>query len=250
MFNPACVVNRAYLAAALIAASVLAAGPANAAGEILITHAKALAGNVTPGDPAGYPVVITIPGTFQLASNLSVAASKIGIQVTSANVTIDFNGFTMQGSDVAWYGVTGGAENLTIKNGNITHFKFDGVSGTGEAWVIDSMRISRNGRDGVRVGNFAIIKSSIVLWNGQRGIATAFSAVIQENNVTANQRYGIYTAASSVVGNVINTNGWEGLSGNITTGYSANTLVNNNLGGAEVFSAKPQHPNACYGTCP
>jgi hypothetical protein len=82
--------NRPYIPAALLAAlPLLAFSPAFAAGEILITHAKALAGKVTPGDTAGYPVTISIPSTFELASNLFVAANKIGIQVTSPEVTID-----------------------------------------------------------------------------------------------------------------------------------------------------------------
>lgn len=41
--------------------------PAQAAdGQILISQAKALAGNVTHGDAPGFPVTLTQPGSYQL----------------------------------------------------------------------------------------------------------------------------------------------------------------------------------------
>jgi hypothetical protein len=141
--------NRPGITSLLAALMLLPAAPAAAVdGEILITHAKALAGNVTAGDAAGYPVTISKSGRFKLASNLVVAANKIGIQVTSPYVTIDLNGFLMQGSDVAWYGITGGASAVTIQNGTITRFKFDGINGAGDYWIVDNVRSIENGRDG------------------------------------------------------------------------------------------------------
>lgn len=45
---------RSYAAATLVAVLTLSPAPAAAIdGEILITHARALAGDVTPGDTAG-----------------------------------------------------------------------------------------------------------------------------------------------------------------------------------------------------
>jgi hypothetical protein len=56
--------SHSCLAAALLTAITLIPAPAAAIdGEILITHAKALAGDVTPGDGAGYPVTISRAGT-------------------------------------------------------------------------------------------------------------------------------------------------------------------------------------------
>jgi hypothetical protein len=142
--------NRPYVAATLLAAfALLPAAPAFAAGETLITHAKALAGNVTPGDAAGYPITISIPGSFELASNLFVAADKIGIQVISPYVTIDLNGFLMQGSNVAWYGIAGGVNSVIITNGIIAQFEFDGIVSSGNRWVVERMQVLDNGRHGI-----------------------------------------------------------------------------------------------------
>ena len=71
--------NRTSLAAALVAALASAAGsPAIAAdGAVLITHTKALAGNITPGDPPGYPITLSKTGCsdVQTASFTPRAAS-------------------------------------------------------------------------------------------------------------------------------------------------------------------------------
>ena len=39
-------------------------------GVVLIDQARALAGNVTPGDAPGFPVTISEPGSYRLASDL------------------------------------------------------------------------------------------------------------------------------------------------------------------------------------
>jgi hypothetical protein len=245
-----------YVAALIASLTLLPAMPAFAAGEVLITHAKANAGNVTPGDTAGYPVTISIPGKFQLASNLYVAVNKIGIQVTGKNVTIDLNGFTLEGSDVAWYGVVGSLNAVTIENGTITQFKFDGINGSaGKYWIVDNVRSIENGRDGVVLGTHALVKSSVVAGNIARGIYADSYAVIQGNTVSSNGSSGVEARGSTVVGNAISFNGAYGLEGFGFTGYSGNTLTYNHQAGSgsgpsEAINNLLQHPNTCHpGPC-
>ena len=80
---------------ALLVLSLAATSFAQA--QATITHDKALAGGVTPGDTAGYPVTITQPGSYKLMSNLYVPAGSKGISVQTAGVSLDLNGFTIQG---------------------------------------------------------------------------------------------------------------------------------------------------------
>ncbi len=70
-------------------------------GVVLINQANATAGNVTPGDTAGFPVTISQPGSYKLSSNLTIT-DPFGtvIFITADNVTIDLNGFTIQGPSV------------------------------------------------------------------------------------------------------------------------------------------------------
>jgi hypothetical protein len=244
--------NRPYAAAALFAAlAFLPATPAFAA-VILITHAKALAGNVTAGDAPGYPVTLTVPGSFQLDSNLFVAANEIGIQVTSKNVTIDLNGFTIEGSETAWHGITGSAGNVTLKNGTITRFEFDAITNAGSQsyWVVENMRIIANGRYGFRTGSYSSVRGSTVVANGLVGIACGGRCLIETSTVSANSAAGIVIASGSVLGNVIIGNAGFGIDGGQITGFGNNTLYLNNNAGAQVDNVTPLQPNACNPACP
>lgn len=83
-------------------AGVAAAGPNNttsttADATVLIDQAKALAGNVTAGDAAGFPITISRPGSYKLMGPLTVPAGVHGIEITSSDVTVDLNGFTVSG---------------------------------------------------------------------------------------------------------------------------------------------------------
>lgn len=98
-------------------------------GTILIDQAKAFAGNVTPGDSPGFPVTITQPGSYRLASNLRPPAATTAIQITASNVTLDLNGFGLIGASsgaVAGIQYVGPlpAKNITIRNGVIADFMF------------------------------------------------------------------------------------------------------------------------------
>ena len=91
--------SRRILNAFLFALGAITAAipEASAAGEILITQAKALAGNVTPGDSPGFPVTLSLPGSYALASNLIPGPGKIGIVAAAPDIAIDLSGFTMSG---------------------------------------------------------------------------------------------------------------------------------------------------------
>src|SRR5215475_10915505 len=69
-------------------------------GVILIDQQRALEGNITPGDTPGFPVLITTPGSYRLASNLVVADANLDavfVNPEVQDVTLDLNGFTIEG---------------------------------------------------------------------------------------------------------------------------------------------------------
>ena len=67
---------------------LLLTGPALAAdGVDEINQTSALAGGITPGDAAGFPITLTEPGSYVLTSNLSVPAGTSGIDVGAPGVT-------------------------------------------------------------------------------------------------------------------------------------------------------------------
>src|SRR4026209_2374588 len=91
--------TRLLLAAAIFVA-LSASAFADGEDGVLITQARAIAGGVTPGDTPGFPVTITQPGLYKFAGNLQVPAgtasvTKIGIETTVPDVTIDLNGYRL-----------------------------------------------------------------------------------------------------------------------------------------------------------
>ena len=225
--------------------------PAHAAGEILITQAKANAGNVTPGDNPGFPVSLTQPGSYQLAGNLTVPAGKNGVVIAAHDVTVDLNGFRIYGSNVATNGIVGSMNSSTVRNGTVALFKLNGIHLSGDFAVVENMRAVVSGSYGIAVtGRSSLIQENVVSSNFDGIFAS--NSLVQGNVVSQNARYGIRALRSTVLGNTISSNGSYGIFGDNAsdgqqniTGYGNNTLVNNNGNGAEVFlSVVPLHPNA------
>ena len=82
----------------------------------------ALAAETTPGD--GDSVYrITRAGSYVLTANLQGAAGKSGIEIAASNVTLDLNGYTLQGIPTARDGIcidgSAAFENLTVRNGAV-----------------------------------------------------------------------------------------------------------------------------------
>jgi len=120
------------LAAAIIAASAV---PAQAGeGVIQINQAKALAGGVTAGDGAGFPVTISAPGSYRLTGDLTVPnANTNAVSITADSVTLDLNGFSIAGPTTCTYSYP----NVTC----------GGTEGTGTGVVAATSRVTvRNGR--------------------------------------------------------------------------------------------------------
>lgn len=243
--------NRSYVAAALLAAVMLMpAAPAAAIdGEVLITHAKALAGNVTPGDAAGYPIIISATGSYKLASNLQVPANLHGIVVTATEVSIDLNGFRLTGGNVAANGIVGTQRGLAVKNGTINFFKGHGIDMRGALLLVEDMRIEENGGTGVYENGpgagFARILNSTIFGNAFYGISCREGCHIEGNNISRNRATGINMGTGTVLGNTIMSNAGYGIAG-VTgqVGFGNNTIVNNSAYPI-TLGLIPLHPNAC-----
>jgi len=230
------------LAASLLAAlSLLATTPALAQGEIVITQAKANAGGITPGDTAGFPITLSLPGAYVLGSNLTVPAQKIGIVVTTFNVDIDMNGFRLDGANsagtkVADHGLHGTSLGISrIHNGVITRFRLHGIvlNVGSNSWVVENMQIIANGFDGVKADASAYSRylNNSVLVNGRDGISCGELCHVEGSNVSDNGSIGIRLRSGTVLGNTIASNGGFGIvgtsPGSAVVGFGNNTIILN-----------------------
>jgi len=235
-------------------------------GVVLINQSAALNGSVTPGDAPGFPVTISVSGSYRLSGNLTVPdANTTAILITAEDVAIDLNGFSILGSTVcsgfptscsptgSGHGITGGGvKNISVFNGDIRGMGARGIFLTGTGHRIKEIRAFSNGFDGIVA--FGIVQSCIANNNGGSGISTPGLAI--DNVASANRLEGIEFIDQSGVGvnNLAISNGGNGISGEATlngnyalgnkqTGISAfcpssvvsNTAVNNVDG--DIFTA-------------
>ena len=219
------------------------AATVTADGVVLISHADALAGNVTPGDTAGYPITINRSGTYRLKSNLAPTAGKSGFFVQANEVTLDLNGFAMTGSATAVDGVSGAEivafKNLTVMNGTIRNFGQDGVLFAGPGLRVENMRVIANRRYGInelylnaspktgKEDGHAIIRNNVIMSNFQ-GITCQSGCHIEGNVISHNQASAIIISQSgaTVINNTISNNGGYGVVGNYV-GLGGNTIFGN-----------------------
>lgn len=218
-------------------------------GVVLITQADALAGGVTPGDTAGFPVTLSVAGSYRLASNIVPGAGQEGLSVTGPEVTIDFNGFRINGGGQARSAIVANARGLTLKNGSIRGFVFQGIVNDQAETTIENMRISASSTTAVEDrGGFLRITNSHILNSGV-GIVCQQHCYVAGNTVSGHAGIAIVLQkGGSVLGNVITGNGGKAISGSsgFITGIGDNTISNN---GATSTFVTPMGPNACNPAC-
>jgi hypothetical protein len=250
----------------LVAAAVLGAAMRASAidGVVLIDQNKALAGAVTPGDAPGFPVTLSVPGSYKLAGNLVVPnENTTAIAITADNVTLDLNGFVIQGPtacDAAAHTCvpTGTGDGIdfrdrfaiSILNGSIKGMGHNGLTGEVTAFLqgrvsrVDRVTAISNGANGILTGVGGIIVGNVAFNNGSAGIFCGAGCVVKDNNSINNGGDGIATGSgSNVSGNTVTQNARYGLNALADTGYSNNIFLVN--GTANIVGGKSLGQNLC-----
>ncbi len=198
--------------------------PAHAVdGEILITQAKALAGNVSPGDTPGFPVTLSIPGKYKLAGSLNVPGNTHGIEISSDFVTLDLNGFGIFGPVVC----TNDATNMvcmpngntvavlgqnrigtTVRNGFVNGFDW-GVNGLGDTGLAEDLAISDISSTAISMGSGGIARGNR-LYRVRGGISSA--GLVLNNAARLIGHTGIYLHTGGLaIGNRVSFVGSTGI---------------------------------------
>jgi|GEM_PF-798678 len=236
---------------ALITLPALPFAPLQASdGAVLINQAAAMAGDVTPGDPPGFPVELHEPGLYRLVGNLDTRDQPepwnlTVIAVRSGGVTIDLNGFEIRGPttcniDTSVCAPT--ATEILFGNGILVapldageEISFSGtrilngrIRGMPTAAVlcavscsITDLHISNSGIQGMIAGSGSIVERVIAEYNAGAGIGINGTA----RNLTArfNFEFGIFASGPTILEN-------SQASDNLDVGIFANpgtSLINN-----------------------
>jgi hypothetical protein len=213
-------------------------------GEILISQDAALAGNVTPGDAPGFPVTISRPGSYRLASNLTVPdANTTAIQITADDVTLDLNGFRIAGPIVCnpepttcnASGTGAGVQSVSsgtvaprgirLRNGTIRGMGLVGVLLLGDGSIVDRVNASGNAGPGIVVGSDGTVTDSVASVNILAGIV---GAAVRNSSADKNSGMGIFIRVDGVAtGNRANSNGTSGIIASNSSTLAGNTANNN-----------------------
>ena len=199
-----------------------------------------------PGDGAGFPVLITQPGSYRLTGNLQVPnENTTGILIGIENVVVDLGGFAIRGNVVcsgspttctptngSGIGVQAGLARVRVRNGTIVGMGLRGVQ-TGPDAVVEDVQVAMSGLEGITSAGFAggEFRNNTSTRNGWHGLSV-IGAVVVGNHTAANGRHGIAASQSTVTGNVSHNNGWSGIRADEST-ISANQAYANTQQGIE-----------------
>jgi hypothetical protein len=215
---------------AAVCAALQASTAAAVDGVIEINQVSALAGAITPGDGAGFPVTLSQPGSYRLTGNLELPTLAIAaVVVTAADVSLDLNGFAILGQnacgslvfDANGNGIDALAgPNTSVRNGTIKGMGYHGILG---AVHVENVRISCSYRGLlVSAGRRGRIVANTVTDTAEMGIgAASFSELtVVDGNVL--ERSNISVGKAVVTRNIVN-------SGSGQTGITANGVIANNV---------------------
>lgn len=134
----------------------------------------------TPGD-ANSVFRITQPGSYYLTGNVTGVAGFRGIEVASASVVIDLNGFALTGVAGSLQGIVNdnARSDVTVRNGAINGWGLDGINlvqgATSNFHRVEYVRVSSNGGAGINVGNSSVVRECISENNGGNGYTALFN---------------------------------------------------------------------------
>lgn len=205
--------------ALMVAAGTALAGPLSPpAGPISSTY-KTLTEIEPRTALSSVPFTITQPGSYYLTGNMTLAANQVGIEVLADNVTVDLNGFAIDGGGVSEDGVrvgasgVGGRKNVVIKNGTIRGTAKDGI----DAFASTNVRVENvsvdtaTGGTGIITGKNAVI-SNCVVRNTGAGVVVGSDSIISDSiSDGSTGQAGFVAGDNSTVRNCIAANGKSGI---------------------------------------
>jgi hypothetical protein len=243
---------------------------------VLINQSSVAAGNVTPGDAPGFPVTLSVPGSYRLASNLILNQLNVpAIDITADNVTLDLNGYSIIGpckdslnapptcpSAGIGSGVQaianslGGPQSVKVLNGSVRGMGSQGVQLAGKDSVVKNVAsdgnggsgfivngsvmessATDNGKDGIRA---VVVRDSLAVHNGDHGLFIDFGGVAAGNVVTLNGGRGMFVRNATVIANTVTSNHGIGI-----LAECPSSIINNTAIGDSNFAAIATDGDGC-----
>ncbi|MFL6530242.1 MAG: hypothetical protein ACJ8KX_07205 [Chthoniobacterales bacterium] len=149
----------------------------------------------TPGNGTNQ-FVISTPGSYYLTGNITGVSGKNGILVNNNNVTIDLNGFVLNGVSGSLAGISDGGSNhgnATVRNGGILNWSGAGIDlGASFDSRIEHLIVTNNGGIGMKMSDACALRDCVARDNIGDNIVTGFNANLTHCTAVGSQNgYGI-----------------------------------------------------------
>jgi hypothetical protein len=185
------------------------------------------------------PYTITQPGSYYLTTNIVGVSSQNGINIYANNVTLDLNGFSLQGVTSALNGISiqTGYTNVTVRNGTISGWGtgWKGIECFGNNVILEHLILSGNPYAGLYwVGNTGVIRDCMVS-GSPYGIFMGGSGLLVIGNDLIGNGTGIYVdnGVNQIEGNHITGSGGYGIEiPGAFTGATNNLIIRNVVRGS------------------
>lgn len=232
---------------------VALAAPGRAADGVLELDPACAAVGCFLGDAPGYPIEITLPGSYKLTGNLDVrsapnAPAVEAIEIFAPAVTLDLAGFLVIGPVVcsgsppscapdapaAGIHLFDDADAAVVRNGVVSGFGY-GVytNGPTDFARIESVVTWSNRYEGIFAGGVgAQVVGVTAFQNGRRGVWVGQAASVRRSSIARNGQEGILAGPDGLfVDNTLYDNGLNGVHGSGRSLYARNVISENGLEG-------------------
>lgn len=226
---------------------LLLVGSASASdGVFEINQACAVQTGCFDGDAPGFPVTLTLPGSYRLTSHLSqtslpgILTPTDAVLIDADRVQLDLGGFSISCANPLTGDCGSGNADGIVASGDayeglrITNGFIQGMSGRGiylqtaVGAQIDRVQAIGNGGDGIFAGVEGAVSGSSTRNNGGNGIVVFGGAHVSDNTVAGNTFDGIRVATGSMVtANVVQQNGGDGVVANFGSSVFDNVVFDN-----------------------
>jgi len=228
---------------------LLAFAPAALAvdGTVLINQSTIT--NGLTGCPTGghFPIIICQSGSYRLSGNVTVPdANTDAIHINADNVTLDLNGFALQGpvtcqqgiipvqcsvkGQGAGFGIFSNNNNISVSNGAIFGMGSSGITLNGTGERVDGLRVASNLGDGLDSLTGEIIITNCTSTSNQGAGIAINAGTANGNSVSFNGFFGILGSQSGLVvasNNSVRSNEQDGVS---NVALAINNTISSNVG--------------------
>lgn len=158
--------------------------------------------------------VITDPGSYYLTGNIQGQSGKNGIEITANGVTLDLNGFQLEGVPGSLSGVKSSDSlfNLAVLNGTLRNWPSGGVDISSASYSqLRNLRALSNSGDGLAVGGGSTVSDCQAHWSGGDGIAVGDRSTVSNCTASYSGGNGINAFGSTISECSVSNNGGDGI---------------------------------------